>query len=61
MPRLKAACLEYLIENRTNTTSPITIYVHADVMAKLNDETNTEWHQILTDAAAKQITFATLT
>lgn len=61
MSKLKAACLEYLIENRINVTSSITIYVHADVMAKLNDETNTQWHQILADAAKKQITFATLT
>lgn len=49
------------IPSRATNSMPITVTVHADVMAKLNDETNTEWHQILTDAAAKQITFATLT
>lgn len=59
-PLLDYDSVLYMVNNAANT-SPITIYVHADVMAKLNDETNTEWHQILTDAAAKQITFATLT
>ncbi len=59
-PLLDYDSVSYMVNNAANT-SPITIYVHADVMAKLNDETNTEWHQILTDAAAKQITFATLT
>lgn len=36
-----------------------TITVHPNVYAKLTDETNTEWHQVLIDAAAKNITFAT--
>lgn len=37
----------------------ITLTVHPDVYAKLTDESNTEWNQILIDAAAKNITFAT--
>lgn len=59
-PLLDYDSVRYMVDNAANTTA-ITIYVHADVMAKLNDETNTQWHQILTDAAEKQITFATLT
>lgn len=59
-PLLDYDSVSYMVSNSANTSS-ITIYVHADVMAKLNDETNTQWHQILTDAAEKQITFATLT
>lgn len=35
------------------------ITVHPDVYAKLTDETNTEWHQVLLDAAEKNINFAT--
>lgn len=37
-----------------------TIAVHPDVYAKLTDESNAEWHKVLTDAAAKNITFATI-
>lgn len=37
------------------------INVHADVYAKLTDESNTEWHQVLLDAAEKNITFTTPT
>lgn len=36
-----------------------TIRVHPDVFAKLTDEANAEWHQVLLDAEAKNITFAT--
>ena len=48
----------YIIENAANT-SPITITVHQDVYAKLTDESNTEWNELLTKAAEKQISFAT--
>lgn len=41
------------------TAKSCTVTVHADVYAKLTDETNTEWHAVLTAAAAKNITFAT--
>lgn len=50
--------LSYLVANAANTTA-ITITVHPDVYAKLTDESNTEWHQVLLDAAEKNITFAT--
>ena len=50
--------LQYLITNAANT-SPITVLVHADVYAKIQDETNAEWHALIETAAAKQITFAT--
>ena len=50
--------LQYLIANAINP-SPITITVNADVYAKIQDETNVEWHALIETAAAKQITFAT--
>lgn len=40
-------------------SSSATITVHPDVYAKLTDETNTEWHQILLEATEKNIIFAT--
>ena len=57
-PLLSLESLEYLVDNAANTGS-ITITVHAEVYAKLTDETNTEWNKVLTDAAARNITFAT--
>ena len=50
--------VRYMVDY-SGATSPITIKVHADVYGKLTDETNTEWHQVLLDAAEKNITFAT--
>ena len=47
-----------MVEHAYNT-SPVTITVHADVYAKLTDESNTDWHALMTSAAAKNITFAT--
>lgn len=55
---ISLASLQYLVENATNTKA-ITLTVHADVFAKLTDESNTEWNQVLTDATNKNITFAT--
>ena len=57
-PLLSLGSLQYLITNAANT-SPITVTVHADVYAKIQDETNVEWHALLAAAEAKQITFAT--
>lgn len=57
-PLLSLHSFQYMITNAANT-SPITITVHADVYAKLTDEANTEWRQVLVDAAARNITFAT--
>lgn len=50
--------ISYLVQNAANT-STITITVHPDVYAKLTDEANAGWHQVLIDAAAKNINFAT--
>lgn len=57
-PLLSLASLQHLVNNAINT-SAITVTVHPDVYAKLTDESNAEWHTVLTDAEAKQITFAT--
>lgn len=57
-PLITLESLQYLINNAANT-SPITVTVHADVYAKIQDETNAEWHALIETAAAKQITFAT--
>lgn len=69
-PNLSLASLQYLVANAANT-SAITVTVHADVYAKLTGDTTnaaaaaltqeelTQWNQILVDAAAKNINFAT--
>lgn len=57
-PLLSLESLQYLINNATNT-SAITVTVHADVYAKIQDESNTDWHALLALAQEKQITFAT--
>lgn len=57
-PLISLESLQYLITNAANTSS-ITVTVHADVYAKIQDETNAEWHALIETAAAKQITFAT--
>lgn len=63
--------VNYMVQNAINTTA-ITETVHADVYAKLTgdttnsacasltDEERTKWAQILTDATAKNISFATV-
>lgn len=58
-PKLSLDSFKYIVTNAVNT-SAITISVHADVYAKLTDEANTDWHQVLLDAADKNITFATV-
>ena len=57
-PLLSLESLQYLITNATNT-SAITVTVHADVYAKIQDETQTDWHALVAAAQEKQITFAT--
>ena len=57
-PNLTLETVSFAVSQSANTT-PITITVHPDVYAKLTDEANAEWHQVLIDAAAKNITFAT--
>lgn len=56
-PHLSLASLQYLVDNAANT-KPITLTVHADVFAKLTDESNTEWHAVAVAALAKNITIA---
>ena len=58
-PLISLESLQYLITNAANT-SAITVTVHADVYAKIQDETQTEWHALIASAQEKQITFATV-
>lgn len=58
-PLLSLESLRYMVDKAANTKA-ITITVHADVYAKLTDENNVEWHRVLTDAVARNITFATV-
>lgn len=57
-PLLSLQSLSFLITNSSNT-SAITITVHADIYVKIQDESNTDWHSLLSAAQEKQITFAT--
>lgn len=70
-PLLSLASLQYLIANAANTAT-ITVTVHKDVYAKLTGDTTNaaaaalsteeaaQWQQVVTDAAAKKISFATV-
>ena len=69
-PKLNLHTFQFMVNNASNT-SPITIEVHPDVYAKLTSDTTNvaaaalapeelaKWQQVLTDAAAKNISFAT--
>jgi len=60
-PLLSLASLQYLVTNRANGTTPITITVHADVFAKLTstDPQYAEWNAFWADAVANEyIVFA---
>ena len=58
-PSLSLESVSYLVEKAANT-SAITVTVHADVLAKLQDEEgHPEWHALMQQAAEKQISFAT--
>jgi hypothetical protein len=59
-PLLSLASLQYLVTNRANGMSRITITVHATVWAKLNDAVNyPTWNALLVDAVNnKYIDFA---
>lgn len=52
--------VENLVQREPNGPTSVTITVHPEVYAKLTDETNEEWHKVLTDAADKNINFATI-
>ena len=57
-PLISLESLQYLITNADNT-SAITVTVHADVYAKIQDESQADWHALIEAATAKQITLAT--
>lgn len=57
-PLISLESLQYLITNAANT-SPITVTVHADVYAKIQDESQADWHALIALAQEKRITFAT--
>lgn len=48
-PLLSLESLQYLITNAANT-SAITVTVHADVYAKIQDETQADWHALIASA-----------
>lgn len=68
-PKITVDCVRYWINKRLNTNT-FTITVHADVYAKLTGDTSNEaaaalsaeelaaWQKVCTDAAAKNISFA---
>lgn len=61
--KLSLASFQFSISSRSTyhvNLGFITLKVHPDIYAKLTDETNTEWHQVLLDAAEKNIQFATI-
>lgn len=57
-PLLSLDSLSYLVA-QSAASKPITVTVHPEVYAKLADASNTEWHPLMAQATAKQITFAT--
>ena len=57
-PNISINSLQFLITSASNA-SPITVTVHSDVYAKIQDESNADWHALIEAATAKQITFAT--
>lgn len=57
-PLISLESLQYLITNAANT-SAITVTVHADVYAKIQDESQADWHALIAAAQEKNITFAT--
>ena len=70
-PLLSLTSIQYMVDNAANTDA-ITITVHPDVYAKLTGDTTNSaaaaltaselaaWKQVVTDAAAKKISFATI-
>lgn len=58
-PNVALVSLRYLVDNAANT-SAITVTVHADIYAKLNNASLADWYQLREDATAKNISFATV-
>ena len=59
-PLINLASLQGIISKTQAGSAAMAITVHPDVYAKLTDESNTEWHNVLMDAMAKNISFATV-
>ena len=57
-PLLQIDSFQYMVGHKTASGS-VNIIVHPDVYAKLMDESNTEWHKVMTDALEKNISFVT--
>lgn len=58
-PKISLYSLNYYVTHKYQASATV-ITVHPDIFSKLTDEANEEWHQLLLDAAEKQITFATV-
>ncbi len=70
-PKINLPSFQFLVQYAANGTTAITVTVHADVYAKLTGDTTNEaaaalteeeaaaWQQVLADAVAKNISFAT--
>lgn len=57
-PKLNLESFKYMINHCAQEGNMITVKVHADVFAKLTDESNAEWYAVNQAAIAKQISFA---
>lgn len=58
---ISVSSIKFIIEHAKEVTdNGATIRINHNVYSKLTDETNTEWHPLLTQAADKNITFATV-
>lgn len=63
LPAIGLPTLSALVESKNKPewqSYKVTVAVHPDIFAKLTDETNTEWHQVMLDATEKNIQFTTL-
>ena len=58
-PLLSLDSVASIVKYGSSASKPITVTVHPEVYAKLSDASNTEWHPLMAQATAKQITFAT--
>ena len=59
-PLLSLPTAQRIVSKTSASGAAFIISVHPDVYAKLTDEANTQWHQVLIDAAEKNINFATV-
>ena len=59
-PLIKLASFQYIVAQSSALANTVSVTVHPTIYARLTDETNTEWHQVTLDAAAKNIQFITI-